>query len=269
MLVFLLETKGALFEKFKRLKFIRSFSDRSGITPRKRCKSEKAFRLRNLLSALSESAVSRERWIVRWTELRGGSISGLFKACASMYREIHLFDCNRRLHLVFFFSPPGILRARGGPRGALASAQETIHAVCVNRDLTDLSLFRCAPLSDCEAAIARLPALRPDVLMGVESAQASEDGLRHGHLRDALLLPVLPVQIADRGELPQASALGAQHQVDAGSGDTRGIVRDRRLLRESRRRVRGKIRPEFFLRLILCAKIRIGNSSPIRESVLF
>jgi hypothetical protein len=50
--------------------------------------------------------------------------------------------------------------------------------------------------------------------VGVEPAETSEDGLRHGHLRDALLLPVLPLQIEDRGELSQAPALGAQHQVD-------------------------------------------------------
>lgn len=49
--------------------------------------------------------------------------------------------------------------------------------------------------------------------MGVEPAEAPEDGLRYGHLRDALFLPILPLQIEDRGELPQAPALGAQHQV--------------------------------------------------------
>jgi len=83
-----------------------------------------------------------------------------------------------------------------------------------DRDLTDASLSRCTPLSHREAAAARVPPLRPDVLMGIESAETPEDGLRHGHLRDALLLPVLSLQIEDRGELPQAPALGAQHQVD-------------------------------------------------------
>lgn len=77
------------------------------------------------------------------------------------------------------------------------------------------SLSRCAPLSDREAAVARVSTLRSDVLMGVEPAETPEDGLRHGHLRDALLLPVLSLQIEDRSELPQALALGAQHQVDA------------------------------------------------------
>lgn len=83
-----------------------------------------------------------------------------------------------------------------------------------DRALTNASLFRCAPLSDREAAAARVPPLRSDVLVGVEPAETSEDGLRHGHLRDALLLPVLPLQIEDRGELSQAPALGAQHQVE-------------------------------------------------------
>lgn len=54
--------------------------------------------------------------------------------------------------------------------------------------------------------------------MGLELAEAPEDGLRHGYLRDALLLPVLSLQIEDRGELPQAPALGAQHQVDVALG---------------------------------------------------
>jgi len=87
-----------------------------------------------------------------------------------------------------------------------------------DRVLTDASLFRCAPLSDREAAAARVPPLRPDVLVGVEPAETPKDGLRHGHLRDALLLPVLPLQIEDRGELSQAPALGAQHQVDVALG---------------------------------------------------
>lgn len=81
-----------------------------------------------------------------------------------------------------------------------------------------LFFSRCAPLSDREAAAARVPPLRPDVLVGVEPAETPKDGLRHGHLRDALLLPVLPLQIEDRGELPQAPALGAQHQVDVALG---------------------------------------------------
>lgn len=57
--------------------------------------------------------------------------------------------------------------------------------------------------------------------MGVEFAETPEDGLRHGHLRDALLLPVLPLQIEDRSQLPKALALGAQHQVDVGPADDR------------------------------------------------
>lgn len=87
-----------------------------------------------------------------------------------------------------------------------------------DRALTDASLFRCTPLSNREAAAARVPPLRPDVLVGIEPAETPQDGLRHGHLRDALFLPILPLQIEDRGELPQAPALGAQHQVDVALG---------------------------------------------------
>ncbi|KZC13547.1 Zinc finger protein 91 [Dufourea novaeangliae] len=71
----------------------------------------------------------------------------------------------------------------------------------------------CPPVPDRQATAARLSTLRANVLMGVESPEASEDGLRYGHVRDPLLLPVLPLQIEDRGVVPQASALGAQHQV--------------------------------------------------------
>ncbi|XP_020288351.1 zinc finger protein 629-like [Pseudomyrmex gracilis] len=74
-------------------------------------------------------------------------------------------------------------------------------------------LYRRAPLPDREAATARVSPLRPDVLVGVESAKAPQDGLWHGYFRDAFLLPVLPVPIPDRSEFPQAPALGAQHQV--------------------------------------------------------
>ncbi|TGZ50667.1 hypothetical protein DBV15_09035 [Temnothorax longispinosus] len=116
-----------------------------------------------------------------------------------------------------------------------------------DRALTDTSHFRCAPVSDREAAAARVPPLRPDVLLGVEPAETPEDGLRHGHLRDALLLPVLPLQIEDRGELPQASALGAQHQVDVALGRHPGIsptdVFDSSVIATSPRGARSEVLP--------------------------
>lgn len=120
------------------------------------------------------------------------------------------------------------------------------------------SFYRCATLSDREAAAARVPPLRPDVLVGIEPAETPEDGLRYGHLRDALLLPVLPLQIEDRSELPQAPALGAQHQVDVALGrhppppvSRRPDVFDSSVIATSPR----GIRPKFFSR-----------SEPTRES---
>ncbi|CAK9802920.1 hypothetical protein ANTQUA_LOCUS3516 [Anthophora quadrimaculata] len=72
----------------------------------------------------------------------------------------------------------------------------------------------CSSIPDCEATAARLPTLRPDVLLGVESTEAFEDGLRNGHVRDSLLLPILPLQVEDRSLVSQAPALGAQHQAN-------------------------------------------------------
>ena len=71
--------------------------------------------------------------------------------------------------------------------------------------------FAAVPYRQAEAA--RVSSLWPDVLLGLQSAQTPQNGLRPGHLRDPLLLPVLSLQVAHRGELPQAPAVGAQHQV--------------------------------------------------------
>lgn len=113
-----------------------------------------------------------------------------------------------------------------------------------------LDFFRAfAAVPDRKTAPAHLPTLWPDVLMGVELAQTSEDGLWHGDLRDPLLLPVLPVQVAHRGQLSQASTVGPQHQVGQGRVYTPGIAHLSELCSPLRTHSHGGLLLFFFFRL--------------------
>lgn len=248
VLIFFFEIEEALFETtgrsrlrvFESLELIRdiisSFASRwsgsvfSGRVPNPR--ESKAPR-NNSRARYSKSAVSLDRWIVP-----GMTSRRIHSRLAQGMRfdvDRDYFGCISTL-ATLWWSP--VSSDTGGEREgrgewALAgfvpvggrearSSRNFVIAFSNGR-----SLSRCAPLSDREAAAARVSPLRSDVLVGVESAEAPEDGLRHGHLRDALLLPVLPVQIEDRSELPKALALGAQHQVDAAPGRRPYLV-DRR-----------------------------------------
>lgn len=116
--------------------------------------------------------------------LRGGSILNLLKACASMYRDyLDSFDA-------CYSSWPLDSGPYVGVSPSSVAGDETLSRSPWSRS-NGRSFYRCTTLSDREAAAARVPPLWPDVLVGIEPAETPEDGLRHGHLRDALLLPVL------------------------------------------------------------------------------
>lgn len=74
-------------------------------------------------------------------------------------------------------------------------------------------ICRYSVVSDREAPISRVPILPSVVFVGLELAEAPENGLQQFHLRDPVFLQILPLQIEDRGELPQAFAFRAQYQV--------------------------------------------------------
>jgi hypothetical protein len=119
----------------------------------------------------------------------GESISEVtLKACASMYRDpfwLHLtlasLDLSRSL------STEALRGLASHRQGSGLIPCGFVHSWLLKRS----SLFRCALISDREAAIACLSTLRSNVFMGVELAETFEDGLRHGYLRNTLLLPVL------------------------------------------------------------------------------